>query len=247
MIKTILIKEFYSVFTNRRNFGVNGALHDAVSFAEDEEWRRIRTALSPSFTSGRLKEMFPIMKKYCDTLVKSMQRKAERDEAVEMKESFGAYSMDVVTSTALSVDIDSLNNPKDPFVTNIKKMFKLDFFNPLFLIVAFFPFMAPLLEKLNFSLFPSSVTDFFYASLRKIKAERKTKNRVDLLQLMVDSQIPENGSAKNDNESLKDHEILSQSMMFIFAGYEASNIMEKLQNEIDKVFPNKVTKCFFLH
>ncbi|KPP56495.1 hypothetical protein Z043_125880, partial [Scleropages formosus] len=83
--------------------------------------------------------------------------------------------MDVVTSTALSVDIDSLNNPKDPFVTNIKKMFKLDFFNPLFLIVAFFPFIVPLLEKLNFSFFPSSVTDFFYASLRKIKAERKTK------------------------------------------------------------------------
>lgn len=40
---------------------------------------------------------------------------------------FGAYSMDVVTSTAFSVDIDSLNNPKDPFVTNIKKMLKFDF------------------------------------------------------------------------------------------------------------------------
>lgn len=46
---------------------------------------------------------------------------------------FGAYSMDVVTSTAFSVDIDSLNNPKDPFVTNIKKMLKFDFLNPLFL------------------------------------------------------------------------------------------------------------------
>ncbi|XP_029102591.1 cytochrome P450 3A30-like [Scleropages formosus] len=260
IIKTILIKECYSLFTNRRKIGLNGPLYDAVSVVEDEEWRRIRTSLSPLFTSGRLKEMFPIMDKHCNTLVKSLQRKAERDEAVEMKESFGAYSMDVVTSTALSVDIDSLNNPKDPFVTNIKKLFKFDFFDPLFLIVAFFPFIVPLLEKLNFSFFPSSVTDFFYASLRKIKAERKTKvhkNRVDLLQLMVDSQIPENGSAKNDNESLKgltDHEILSQSMIFIFAGYETSStsltflaynlatnpdVMKKLQNEIDKVFPNK--------
>uniref|UniRef100_A0A8C9R063 unspecific monooxygenase n=1 Tax=Scleropages formosus TaxID=113540 RepID=A0A8C9R063_SCLFO len=216
MIKTILIKEFYSLFTNRRNFVLNGPLYDAVNVAEDEEWRRIRTALSPSFTSGRLKEMFPLMKKHCNTLVKSLQRKAERDEAVEMKESFGAYSMDVVTSTAFSVDIDSLNNPKEPFVTNIKKMLKLTFFSPLILF-----------------------------------------NRVDFLQLMVDSQIPENGSAKNDNESLKgltDHEILSQSMIFIFAGYETSSssltflaynlatnpdVMKKLQNEIDKVFPNK--------
>lgn len=48
---------------------------------------------------------------------------------------FGPYSMDVVTSTAFSVDIDSLNNPSDPFVTNIKKMLKFDLLNPLFLAV----------------------------------------------------------------------------------------------------------------
>lgn len=48
---------------------------------------------------------------------------------------FGPYSMDVVTSTAFSVDIDSVNNPSDPFVSNIKKMLKFDFFNPLFLIL----------------------------------------------------------------------------------------------------------------
>lgn len=48
---------------------------------------------------------------------------------------FGPYSMDVVTSTAFSVDIDSLNNPSDPFVANIKKLLNIDFFSPVFLIV----------------------------------------------------------------------------------------------------------------
>lgn len=43
--------------------------------------------------------------------------------------------MDVVTSTAFSVDIDSINNPSDPFVTNIKKMVKFDFMNPLLVLV----------------------------------------------------------------------------------------------------------------
>ncbi|KAK7929373.1 hypothetical protein WMY93_005768 [Mugilogobius chulae] len=62
MIKTVLIKECYSLFTNRRNFRLNGPLYDAVSIAEDDQWRRIRSVLSPSFTSGRLKEMFDIMK-----------------------------------------------------------------------------------------------------------------------------------------------------------------------------------------
>ena len=53
--------------------------------------------------------------------------------------------MDVVTSTAFSVDIDSLNNPKDPFVTNIKKMLKFDLLNPLFLIVGMSSHANPIL------------------------------------------------------------------------------------------------------
>uniref|UniRef100_A0A4W5KJJ2 Cytochrome P450 3A n=1 Tax=Hucho hucho TaxID=62062 RepID=A0A4W5KJJ2_9TELE len=99
--------------------------------------------------------------------------------------------MDVVTSTAFSVDIDSLNNPSDPFVSNVKKMLKFDLFNPLFLLVALFPFTGPILEKMKFSFFPTAVTDFFYASLAKIKSGRDTGNttsRVDFLQLMIDSQ-----------------------------------------------------------
>lgn len=56
---------------------------------------------------------------------------------------FGPYSMDIVTSTAFSVDIDSLNNPSDPFVTNIKKMLKFDLLSPLFLAVGKIWFKRP--------------------------------------------------------------------------------------------------------
>uniref|UniRef100_A0A669C1B4 Cytochrome P450 3A n=1 Tax=Oreochromis niloticus TaxID=8128 RepID=A0A669C1B4_ORENI len=254
MIKTILIKECYSFFTNRRNFRLNGPLYDAVNIAEDDQWRRIRSILSPSFTSGRLKEMLDIMKQHSAVLISSMKKKADKDEPLELKEFFGPYSMDVVTSTAFSVDIDSLNNPSDPFVTNIKKMLKFDFFNPIFLAVVIFPFLIPVLEKLDFAFFPTSVTDFFYAALQKIKIERETskqKTRVDFLQLMIDSQ--QNNDSKQD-KGLTDHEILSQAMIFLFAGYETTSssltflsynlatnprVMKKLQEEVDATFPNK--------
>ncbi|XP_030585388.1 cytochrome P450 3A30-like [Archocentrus centrarchus] len=256
MIKTILIKECYSFFTNRRNFRLNGPLYDAVSIAEDDQWRRIRSVLSPSFTSGRLKEMFDIMKKHSAVLISSMKKKADKDEPLELKEFFGPYSMDVVTSTAFSVDIDSLSNPSDPFVTNIKKMLKFDLLSPIFLTIAFFPFMGPIMEKLEFSFFPTSVTDFFYAALQKIKTDRETtkqKTRVDFLQLMIDSQQNNNSSGKAQDKGLTDHEILSQAMIFLFAGYETTSssltflsynlatnpqVMKKLQEEVDATFPN---------
>uniref|UniRef100_A0A673JAH1 Cytochrome P450 3A n=1 Tax=Sinocyclocheilus rhinocerous TaxID=307959 RepID=A0A673JAH1_9TELE len=254
IFKTILVKECYSLFTNRRNFRLNGPLYDAVSIVEDDDWRRIRSILSPSFTSGRLKEMFGIMKTHSHILVDNLGQTATRGEAVDVKEFFGAYSMDVVTSTAFSVDIDSLNNPKDPFVTNIKKMLKFDLLNPLFLITALFPFITPVLEKMDFAFFPTSVTDFFFAALKKIKSERVAsdhKKRVDFLQLMVDSQT---AGKEHTEKGLSDHEILSQSMIFIFGGYETTSstlsfffynlatnpeAMKKLQEEIDQTFPDK--------
>ncbi|XP_072240883.1 cytochrome P450 3A40-like [Leuresthes tenuis] len=258
-IKAVLIKECYSLFTNRRNFGLNGALYDAVSIAEDDQWKRIRSILSPSFTSGRLKEMFDIMKHHSAKLIVSMKKQADKDEPLELKEFFGPYSMDVVTSTAFSVDIDSLNNASDPFVTNIKKMLKFDFFSPVFLAVAFFPFLASIFDKMELSFFPKSVTDFFYASLQRIKTNRETskqKNRVDFLQLMIDSQKNNDLSGDQHDKGLNDHEILSQAMIFIFAGYETSSssltflsynlalnpeVMRKLQEEIDATFPNKAS------
>ncbi|XP_049610661.1 cytochrome P450, family 3, subfamily A, polypeptide 65 [Syngnathus scovelli] len=259
MIKTILVKECYSVFTNRRDVGLNGPLRDAVSIVEDEDWKRIRSVLSPSFTSGRLKEMYSIMLQHSGTLLKSLQRKVDADEVIEVKEVFGPYSMDVVTSTAFSVDIDSLNRPTDPFVANIKKMTKFDFLNPMLVLIVLFPFLRPLLEKMDVSFFPADVLTFFYNFLQTIKADRNKKsdkNRVDFMQLMVDSQS--SGYSKenaNNQKGLTDHEILSQAMIFIFAGYETSSsslcflaynlathphIQKALQEEIDKTFPDKV-------
>ena len=44
---------------------------------------------------------------------------------------FGAYSMDVITSTSFGVSVNSLNNPQDPFVEKAKKLLKADIFNPV--------------------------------------------------------------------------------------------------------------------
>ncbi|XP_077588233.1 cytochrome P450, family 3, subfamily A, polypeptide 65 [Stigmatopora nigra] len=259
MIKTILVKECYSVFTNRRDFGINGPLKDAVSLVEDEDWKRIRSVLSPSFTSGRLKEMYSIMLHHSNNLLKCLQRKVDADEVIHLKDVFGPYSMDVVASTAFSVDIDSINRPADPFVANIKKMTMFNFMSPLIVLVVLFPFLRPLIEKMEISLFPADVLTFFFNFLKNIKSDRDKNNyksRVDFMQLMVDAQMSKSSKEDiNNQKGLTDHEILSQAMIFIFAGYETSSssmcffgynlathpsIQETLQKEIDETFPNKV-------
>ncbi|XP_047663794.1 cytochrome P450 3A27-like isoform X3 [Tachysurus fulvidraco] len=176
---------------------------------------------------------------------------------------FAPYSMDVVTSASFSVEIDSINNPNDAFVAQIKKFFNFNFFSPLFLIITIFPFAASFLSKLGLTLFSKSAMDFFYSALKKIKDQHNTnenvcvcERRVDFLQLMIQSQISDEQAEKEDDQpskGLTDHEILSQSFIFILGGYETTSTtltyllynltinpdcMSKLVEEIDTSFPH---------
>ncbi|XP_036597165.1 cytochrome P450 3A24-like [Trichosurus vulpecula] len=256
IIKSVMVKECYSVFTNRRGIIAGKTLQSAITVVEDDQWKRIRTILSPTFTSGKLKEMFPIINQYGDVLVKNMQKEAEKNKPVTLKDIFGAFSLDVITSTSFSVNIDSLNNKDDPFVREINKILQSVTLGPLRLTVEILPFLVPLFQKLDLGLFPKEPIDFLKKSIKKIKEERKKNSqihRVDFLQLMLDSQTP-NNSEMHSYKDLSDEEILAQSIIFILAGYETSSsvlsflfynlathpeIQQKLQKEIDAVLPNK--------
>lgn len=48
--------------------------------------------------------------------------------------------------------------------------------------------MGPIFEKLEFSFFPSSVTDFFYTALQKIKSNRANSKQT-VLWLSVQSRM----------------------------------------------------------
>ncbi|XP_015675017.1 cytochrome P450 3A9-like [Protobothrops mucrosquamatus] len=254
IIKIILIKESYSTFLNRGTFAPRGQLKTAIVIAEDEQWKRIRTVLSPTFTSGKLKEMFPIIQNYVKHLLALLQKKADREELVDVKKIFGAYSMDVVTSTSFGVDTDAMNNPKDPFVQQAQKLMTIDFLSPLFILLYVAPWITPLLEKMNVNIFSNESVEFFARSVTKLKEKRAQegpKGRVDFLQLMIESQ---NSLTSHEMNGLTDSEILAQAIIFIFAGYESvssalsyltyelaihPDIQQKLQEEIDVVLPNK--------
>uniref|UniRef100_A0A671U1H1 unspecific monooxygenase n=1 Tax=Sparus aurata TaxID=8175 RepID=A0A671U1H1_SPAAU len=223
MLKTILVKECLTYFTNRRNFLLNGELYDAVNLAEDDHWRRLRNILSPNFSSGHIKEMFSIMKHHSHKLTTSLQSKA--DLFIVGSSFFGAYTIDVMASCVFSVDMDSTSNPSSPtpFITHLSKLFRFSLLP--FMFAAWFPIFLPVLELLGVSLFPRSTTTFFQGFVEKVRAERNGsshQNSGDFLQNMINTQAANGPTNKTQNKGLTDHEIISQVTMLLFAGYETS-------------------------
>ena len=82
---------------------------------------------------------------------------------------FGAYSMDVITSTSFGVNIDSLGNPQDPFVENVKKLLRFSILDPFLLSIRKCPttflFLYSSLRPSFPLILPFSLPSFFFTGL----------------------------------------------------------------------------------
>ena len=70
IIRNIMIKDF-DHFVDRRNFMPKDDLHlhKMLFFMEGEEWKQTRAKLSPSFTTGKIKRLFPLFQSSAKKLV----------------------------------------------------------------------------------------------------------------------------------------------------------------------------------
>lgn len=59
-------------------------LDKSMDIAEGEIWHRIRTVLSPSFSSHKLKSMVPLMNTSCDSLLEIIGKLAESGESIDI-------------------------------------------------------------------------------------------------------------------------------------------------------------------
>ncbi|KPP71326.1 hypothetical protein Z043_109775 [Scleropages formosus] len=103
---------------------------------------------------------------------------------------FGCFTMDVIASVGFGTQIDSQNNPSDPFVYHAQKFFSFTFFRPLVMLFVVFPVLISPLAGLLPNKSRDEVNTFFINCIKKIIKQRDEQpaiqRRRDFLQLMLD-------------------------------------------------------------
>lgn len=77
MLRQILVKDF-SCFRNRFfRFPPSSKIKFGLMTAKDDDWKRIRSTLTPTFSSGKLKQMVSLIEESCDLLVEKLGEVAD--------------------------------------------------------------------------------------------------------------------------------------------------------------------------
>ncbi|CAL9697376.1 unnamed protein product [Knipowitschia caucasica] len=191
MLKEVLVRDF-SNFPNRNSFRfATKPMSDCLLLLKSDEWKRVRSILTPSFSAAKMKEMVPLINTATNALMDNLNVYAEANEAFDIHKCFGCFTMDVIASVAFGTQVDSQNNPDDPFVHHAQMFFSFSFFRPIMLFFIAFPVILGPVARLIPNKRRDQMNQFFISTIRKIIIQREEQppeqRRRDFLQLMLDA------------------------------------------------------------
>ncbi|XP_035774129.1 probable cytochrome P450 6a14 isoform X3 [Anopheles albimanus] len=229
LIKTILVKDFNvfhdrGVFTNPKDDPFTGNLFGL----EGNPWRLLRQKLTPTFTSGRMKQMFGTIWQVALELEQYMENNHRQPE-LEMKDILGRFTTDVIGTCAFGIECNTLKNPDSDFRKYGNKAFEL---NPVIMFKFFLASAYPkLIRALRMKITFDDVERFFLGIVRETVEYREKNNvkRNDFMNLLL--QIKNKGRLdENDNEivgkgevGMTNEELAAQAFVFFIAGFETSS------------------------
>jgi cytochrome P450 family 6 len=219
--KTVLVRDFH--YFMDRGIYFNGevdVLSANIFFLRGAKWKKLREKLSPTFSSGKLKQMFFTVLEVGQRLDQHLQPFAARKDDIDVRDILGRFMTDVIASCAFGLETDCINNPNSRFREMGKKMINFPKSKALKLILAStFQKQATMLGvRWN----DPDVSEFFINVVRETIQYRKESGlrRNDFMQLLIDMMKDENVEIESEknNESLTFEEIAAQAFVFFFAG-----------------------------
>ncbi|KAJ8728448.1 hypothetical protein PYW08_016833 [Mythimna loreyi] len=245
LLKKITVKDF-EYFLDHSVIGIESSFGRSLFFLKGEEWKEMRSALSPAFTSSKISLMVPFMVEVGDQMICTLKKQItnSRDNYVDVDvlDLTTRYSNDVIASCAFGLKTDSQTERNNELYLMSKSI--TDFTFTQFLLFFLMVNVPYLLKILDWELIPKKSQIFFKRLVLDTMKERELRNilRPDMIHLLMEAKkgklshddIKPNDDAvgfatavestvgnKERNRVWTDDDLVAQALLFLFGGFES--------------------------
>ncbi|ODM95111.1 Cytochrome P450 9e2 [Orchesella cincta] len=246
ILKKILIKDF-DYFVDRRPFfsGTREPLMQKMLFSLlGDEWKGVRTSLTPTFTTGKIRRMMSSFNQVGHTWVKHFNKKIDESSSssakINIQKETIHYTVDVIASSVFGMNAGTIDDPKSVFARMTLRLQELSMWKLVkFGISMNFPWLT---DFLRLEIVDNQAMVFFRDLMVQGLSSRMSgeSKRNDFIQLIAEAR---RGELKDDDE-LNDFEkdaqikggpgtkknylnddILAQAQLigFFFAGFSTTS------------------------
>ncbi|CAK1596655.1 unnamed protein product [Parnassius mnemosyne] len=260
LIKKITVKDFEHFLDHRSlvNENVDPFFGRNLFSLKGEEWKDMRSTLSPAFTSSKMRLMVPFMVEVGEQMIKSLKKEIQTSPGeyidVDGKDLTTRYANDVIASCAFGLKVDSLSDKSNLFY----KMGKITANFTFKKVLKFFAIIScPTVAKiLRITAFDKAANEFFWNLVMNTINDREAKQivRPDMIHLLMEAKkvrlthedkgaidadagfatVEESSvGKKNTNRVWTDIDLVAQAVLFFIAGFDTvSSAMSFALHEI---------------
>lgn len=239
-VKQIMIKDFSffrdrGMYVNERDDPMTAHLFSL----DGERWKEMRPKLSPTFTSGKMKQMFEIISNYSQECVGLFDTFSKTNEAIDVKNICVRYIADVIGLSAFGLECNAMKETNSELVEMSKLLFIPSAKEQIRQMICIScPDFA---RTIRMKLFSPVLTDYFMGILKQTVSHREEskEERNDFLNILI--KIKNLGRASEDASEylgkITFDELAAQAFVFFFAGFESSStamsftLLELAQNQ----------------
>ncbi|XP_061396406.1 cytochrome P450 6a8-like [Musca vetustissima] len=221
LLKLIYISEFDS-FPDRglyTNYDADPLSKNMVRLHGDL-WRKVRTKLTPTFSSGRMRQMFGNVEAIGKNFIKVMGEQVEQqNHEVEIRDLCARFTTDVIGNVAFGLECNSLKEPQTEFRLKGDKAFYT--IHPFMeMIASTYP---RFFHRLGYKVFTNELIDFYSRIVRETVEyrERNQVKRNDFLDILIE--LKNSPQEEQGEYQLDMGDLIAQAFVFFIGGFETSS------------------------